>query len=485
MKATVAFEHRDCFQYPSEKYGYAPSVKYPEYCWEDIAQERNEVYDMVRSTLHLYGLDQENFETPAWNPLGDIIKPGDTVLIKPNWVMHYNENSSGGLDCLFTNTSITRAMIDYVSLALNGSGKIYVADSAMPDCNFDQFVKVAHLDVLKRSCEERGIQIEIKDLRGDVVKTFSKERIITTETKGTEVDLGKDSYFVGLEHPKNSLRYSFLDAKRMNEYYHKGAHHRYVISDIALAADVIINLPKIKTHRKAGYTAALKNYIGICYRKDAIPHFVKGNTDEGGDEFNGPKIIFQTESNIRDKENYFENKQNRTIGLALKALRTPFWLFRRAFATKYQGVGNWHGNDTIWRAVLDINRIIYYSNKKGVLQDKVQRRFFSLGDMVIAGERNGPLSPSPKPCGCVLCSENPIAFDRVVLRLMGFDERRIPLFIGLKKGEKYSLDVENEKNIRVIFDNGVRVEKTLRDVNFVMDRAFRPADGWDVLPFEA
>ena len=111
MKAKVAVEHRNCHQYPGEKYGYAPSVKYPEYCWKDIAPERNEVYDMVRSTLHLYGLDQAHFDTPLWNPLGDIIKQGDTVLIKPNWVMHYNENSSGGLDCLFTNTSVTLSLI--------------------------------------------------------------------------------------------------------------------------------------------------------------------------------------------------------------------------------------------------------------------------------------------------------------------------------------------------------------------------------------
>ena len=475
MKATVVVEHRNCHQYPGEKYGYAPSVKYPEYCWEDIASERNEVYDMVRDALHLYGLDQAHYDTSAWNPLGDIIKHGDTVLIKPNWVMHYNENSSGGLDCLFTNTSVTRAMIDYVSLALKGSGKIYVADSAMPDCNFDQFVKVAHLDILKRSCEERGIQIEIKDLRGDIVKTFSKERIITTEAKGTEVDLGRDSYFVGLKHPKNSLRYSFLDAKKMNEYYHTDAHHRYVISDIALAADVIINLPKIKTHRKAGYTAALKNYIGICFRKDAIPHFVKGNKVQGGDEFYGPKVVFQTESNIRDKENYFENKQNRTAGLALKALRIPFWLFRRAFATKYQGVGNWHGNDTIWRAVLDINKIIYYADKKGVLRDIVQRRFFSLGDMIIAGERNGPLSPSPKQCGCIVCSENPVAFDKVVLKLMGFEQSRVPLFMGIRKEKKYCLCVENDDNICVL-KNGIL--QNLSDVEMISQKAFQPADGW-------
>ena len=62
--------------------------------------------------------------------------------------------------------------------------------------------------------------------------------------------------------------------------------------------------------------------------------------------------------------------------------------------------------------MLDINKIIYYADKEGVLQDTVQRRFFSLGDMIIAGERNGPLSPSPKQCGCIVCSESPVAFDK-------------------------------------------------------------------------
>lgn len=473
MKAKVAYVHRSCTHYPKADYGYAPSVKYPEYCWGDIAPETNEVYDIVRSVLHLYGLDSEHFGTSQWNPLGDIIHENDTVLVKPNWVMHYNENASGGLDCLFTNTSITRAMVDYVALALKGTGKIYVADSPMPDCNFEQFAKVAHLDVLKRSCEERGIEIEIKDLRGDVVRTFSKERILTTQAKGIEVDLGSGSYFTGLHHPKGSLRYSFLDAKKMNEYYHSDVHHRYVISDVALEADVIINLPKIKTHRKAGYTAALKNYIGICFRKDAIPHFVKGNAAQGGDEFNGPKIVFQTESNIRDKENSFEDKQNRAAGLALKALRTPFWLFRRVFAEKYQGVGNWHGNDTIWRAVLDINKIIYYADKTGVLQNTVQRQFFSLGDMIVAGEHNGPLSPEPKPCGLIVCSENPVVFDQTVLRLMGFSEKKVPLFVGMDK----SCFVEASA-IQVISDDMESYFTDLNHVDMVTAESFKPADGW-------
>jgi len=479
--SVVYIEKQETFSYPNEQYKFAPSEKYPEYKWNDIAKEKNTIYDMVRNVLAGYGFDRENFGTDKWNPLRELITPGDTVLVKPNWVMHYNENSKGGTDCLFTNTAITRAVVDYVYLALEGVGSIYVADSAMPDCKFKQFIKVAHLDVLMESCSTRGIKIEIKDLRGDIVKTFSKEKIITENAKGIEIDLGKDSYFADIDNSYKGFRYSFLDARKMNEYYHTETNHRYIISDIALKADVILNLPKIKTHRKAGYTAALKNYIGICYKKDAIPHFVKGNVEQGGDEFNGPEIIFQTESNIRDIENKYEANQNRTVGLFFKMLRIPFWMFRRLFAKRYQGIGNWHGNDTIWRAILDINRIIYYANKQGILQGKIQRRFFTIGDMIIAGEKNGPLAPSPKKCGCLICSENPIAFDKVVLKLMGFIESNVPLFRGMKKDFRYTLPIETESDICVFSNDDMYNNVPLNEIKKIEDYPFRPADGWETL----
>ena len=89
----------------------------------------------------------------------------------------------------------------------------------------------------------------------------------------------------------------------MNTFYHTEGHHRYGINKTVLEADVIINLCKPKSHRKAGYTAALKNYIGICSRKISIPHNVMGNEKEGGDTYFGPKIIFETEQRIRDRQN--------------------------------------------------------------------------------------------------------------------------------------------------------------------------------------
>ena len=45
-----------------------------------------------------------------------------------------------------------------------------------------------------------------------------------------------------------------------------GTVQEYCISEACLEADVIINLPKPKTHRKAGFTGALKNMIGVvCF----------------------------------------------------------------------------------------------------------------------------------------------------------------------------------------------------------------------------
>ena len=484
LNGRVAVVRTNCYSYPHMKYKYAPSKHYPEYSWNDLSPENNEVYDMVREALHLYGLDENNYGRKEWNPFKTIIHKGDTVLVKPNWVMHYNEKGNAGIECLYTNTSITRAIVDYVAIALSGTGRIIVADSPMPDCDFNIFSEKAGLKVLQKSCQERGISISIRDLRGDVVHTFSKEKINVSGASGTEINIGNESYFSEKEVPDGHLRYSFLDAHRMNEYYHTKQDHIYVISDSALEADVIINLPKIKTHRKAGYTAALKNYIGICYKKDAIPHFVKGNTKEGGDEYNGPKIVFELESNIRDIENKYEAAQKRMVGLALKALRTPFWLYRRLFAKQYQGIGNWHGNDTIWRAVLDINSIIYYSNKRGQLQNRIQRRFFSLGDMIIAGQRNGPLSPEPKSCGTIICSEDPIAFDKVVTTMMGFNAYEIPIIKGIGKDKLYGLPIVKDELIFIVSNDSEINGKTLQNLVCAFDRPFLPADGWEKILFE-
>jgi len=70
-----------------------------------------------------------------WNPLGTIIKPGQTVLLKPNFVLSFN-SSGDDLFAVVTHPSILRAIVDYVYLALKGIGRIVIADAPQMDCNW-------------------------------------------------------------------------------------------------------------------------------------------------------------------------------------------------------------------------------------------------------------------------------------------------------------------------------------------------------------
>ena len=72
------------------------------------------------------------------------------------------------------------------------------------------------------------------------------------------------------------MRITNYDYHEVNRH-HRGDRHEYCISEACLSADVIINLPKPKTHRKAGYTGALKNMVGINAAKDYLPHHTKGS----------------------------------------------------------------------------------------------------------------------------------------------------------------------------------------------------------------
>jgi hypothetical protein len=66
-----------------------PSKRYPEYPFEHHGTT-NRVYDAIRTLFFRLGLDRTHYNMPSWNPLGQYISPGDSVVIKPNLVRHYN-----------------------------------------------------------------------------------------------------------------------------------------------------------------------------------------------------------------------------------------------------------------------------------------------------------------------------------------------------------------------------------------------------------
>ena len=64
--------------------------------------------------------------------------------------------------------------------------------------------------------------------------------------------------------------------------------------------------------------------------------------------------------------------------------------------------GGWHGNDTVWRMCLDLNRVLLYSNRKGHLCETPRRAVLSIADGIVAGEGDGPLKSDPRAMGIIL-----------------------------------------------------------------------------------
>lgn len=284
MNKTIYLEKREVWNYPSNSSKFHPSQNYPEYLFkENISSTDNPIYDMVRSAMAGLDLDKVHFGTPDWNPLGDIISPGDTVLVKPNIVKHCDSLSQ--YECTLTHPCIVRAVIDYCIIAR--AGKIIIGDAPIQGANIEKIKSDYYYNDILSFYRSKGIEIDFIDFRDLIVK--SEHGIIKTIKPSNEnsgeyikVDLGKYSkHYI----PGKSARYEtcgYTDESINN--YHQKEKHQYVITKKVLEADVIINLPKPKTHRFAGITGAQKNFVGTCADKESLPHFKQGAKNVRGGE---------------------------------------------------------------------------------------------------------------------------------------------------------------------------------------------------------
>ena len=155
-------------RYPPEPPFYPPEV-YPEYPHEEkLTDPNNHVYAMARDCLRLLGMDSTRFGSPDWNPLGEIISPGQRVLIKPNFVLHFNAGQ-GPLEALITHPSLIRAICDYVVIALGTGGELVVGDAPQMNCDFAELCRVSGMSVLAKhlesACARRDIAFRLVDFR--------------------------------------------------------------------------------------------------------------------------------------------------------------------------------------------------------------------------------------------------------------------------------------------------------------------------------
>lgn len=471
----IYLEKRNVYSYPKADDLYAPHMKYPEYLFDTLSGEKNEVYDMIRSTLHGMKLDEIHYGTAEWNPLGEYINPGDSVVIKPNLVKNYDSEKQ--YECTLTHPAVIKAMIDYCVIAR--AGHIVIGDAPIQGADMDKIRVDCHFDEMIDFYQSKGVNIDFCDFRDFIVESKGKFNLIVTKKEKNPdskeyltVHLNKKS-----EHCKDSFhgKYEicgYVD-KEINELHH-GEVHDYIIDRKVLEADVIINLPKPKTHRYAGLTGAQKNFVGCCSDKESLPHYKAGSPCVGGDETSSNSLLSKTLARYYRKYLWAcKKKQYMRARLFQFIYRGLNWMKGDHFFVQ----GAWYGNDTIWRTIIDLNKIMLYADKNGTMyMDTPQRKIFTLGDMIVAGEKAGPLEPTAKPLGVIMAADNMAVFDYVFCNMAGFDETLIPTVHHSVRN--IHLCPDSWKDI-IISSNDVRIAGcTIYNVNFPEEYWLEPHPFW-------
>ena len=421
----VGVAHLEKAEYPRSS-PFHPSVAYPEYRHTTLGPENN-VYAAVRESLRLLELDSERFGTADWNPLGVVVRPGDRVVLKPNLIWHSHRDNPDEWEQVVTHGSIVRAVLDYVLIALQSRGEIWVADGPQQDAHWD--IIMARTGVA-RVCEwaqgNGSVPVHLLDLRdlwedvrGEVL--FATKKLPGDPAGSTEINLAGRSRLVG--HDGSGKYYGATYDQDETNYHHSEGRHEYRISRTVASADVFINLPKMKTHKKAGVTLCLKNLVGINTGRNWLPHHTDGAPSQGGDQF--PVASLKNASERRGVRT-LERLTMSNPRLFAPVFKVAKMIGRRIWGKTKETIrsGNWHGNDTCWRMVQDINRCLFYSDGQNYPTAQ-PKRFFAIVDGVVAGDGDGPAAPDRMEAGVLVAGFNPVAVDCAAARLMGFDPQRI------------------------------------------------------------
>ncbi len=411
---------------------FAPGERYPEivklYGTAFRPGPANPAYDGVRRALAALGLDAERFATAEWNPLSELVPPGGRVVLKPNLIRHWNPEPGGTLESVITHGAILRAALDYALLAVGPEGSVEIAEAPQHDCDFEVVSRqlgLAQIDAHLR--ESLGRALPVIDLRREVVSYRDGVIVARRELPGDPrgyrvVDLGGRSWLASAERDPSRFRGADYDPGPTADH-HRDGHHEYLLSETVLQADLVLNLPKLKTHKKTGVTLALKNLVGINGDKNWLPHHTAGPPSRGGDEFPDGRPSRRLRGAAAELA-----RRLLAGGRGTGLIRLGRRLDAALGSPDPVRSGNWYGNDTTWRMCLDLNHCLYYSDARGprLEAEAPVRRVLTLLDGVVAGEGNGPLAPRDRPLGAVIAATDPIACDLVAVRLMGFDERRLP-----------------------------------------------------------
>lgn len=411
----------------------------------------------------------------------DFIRPGDNVVLKPNWVKEHDERFPGPnqWEHVVTHPSVIEGVICWVAPKLQGNGSITVCDAPQTDSTFATLRKYCQLDEMIERCRNKfsGLRIVLLDLRPEEWHAVDGVTVSKTELPGdpkgsTHVKLNEDSEFVNF-HGLGQLYGASYNMAETNER-HRDTTHEYMLCRTPMDADVLINIPKLKCHKKVGLTCALKNMVGINSNKNWLPHHTEGTPDQGGDQFPKATMKAKLEHSLmgRIKRALFGNHLLSKLFVPVKRLGRVIF----GDTQKVVRSGNWHGNDTCWRMVVDLNKCLFYFDGSGGPRTK-PLRYLAVVDGIIGGEGNGPMAPDPKACGVIVAGTNPLAVDSVCCALMGFDWRKVRMLCGAFAARSKRIAEFAHDDIRVM-SNDASKAKVLSEFGKEDGFAFKPHFGW-------
>lgn len=417
----------------------------------------------------------------ALNLPANFIRCGDEVVLKPNWVKEHDERhpGPGQWEHVVTHPSVIEGVVAWVAPKLQGQGRITICDAPQTDSSFATLRHYCALDAMIERCRERwsSLTIELLDLRPEEWHavdgvTVSRKELPGDPKGATHIALNEDSEFVGF-HGLGQLFGASFNMAETNDR-HRDSLHEYLLCRTPMDADVLINIPKLKCHKKVGLTCALKNMVGINANKNWLPHHTEGTPASGGDQFPAATMKARLEHSWmgRIKRHLFGRD-------LLSRLFVPVKKAARLFFGDTQKVvrsGNWHGNDTCWRMVVDLNKCLFYFDGSGRTRSK-PLRYLAVVDGIIAGEGNGPMAPDPKPCGWVLAGTNPVAIDSVCAALMSFDWKRIKMLVGAFATKRKPVAEFAHDEIEIV-SNAPRFQKRLGEFTKQDGLGFKPHFGW-------
>jgi uncharacterized protein (DUF362 family) len=437
-------------------------------------EEKENISSFVHEILESY------WESVGWD-ISDSNSP-KLVVVKPNWIQESHEYLPGVWQPVITHPDIVISVVQVLAELMRRQGIICVCDAPITYANF---AKITTLGDFRKKFDELkkrypALNFELLDLRREIWTL--KEGVIVDRRPNSEdprgyvcLNLSKDSHFWGY---RGEGRYYGADYDRSQvRRHHLRDKQEYLLSGTAIKCDLFVNLPKLKTHSKAGITCSLKNLVGINGDKNWLPHYTEGSPKTGGDEF--PK---------RGLTTMFE-QMSKKVGQST-LYKMPIlgaWGYRKA-RTIGKGVfgesnttirnGNWCGNDTCWRMALDINRALLYGNPDGTWRDsEYPKQYLTIVDGIIGGEGNGPLCPDDVQSKVLIAGGNPATVDAVACRLMGFDSKSLPILREAFAQHRLPIADHNMEEITVVDERVGRIVP-LKEVTPAVTGGFKPHFGW-------